>query len=190
MVILGSWGNILQLCPLEVLLGACGSPFSVLHYCQANVCHVWIWDLDRKEGWVPKNWSFQIVILEKTLESPLDFKETKPVNPKGNQSSILIRRTDAEAEAPTLWPPDAKSQLIGKDPDAGKDWRQEEKGMTENEMVGWHCRFNGHEFEQAPGDGEGRGSLACCSPWGCRVRHDWATEQQQKSSHRFSPETS
>ena len=111
-----------------------------------------------------QNWCFQNVVLEKILESPLDCKEIKPVNPKESQSWIFIGRTDAEA--PILWPPDAKSRLIRKDPDAGKDWRQEEKGMTEDEMVGWHHRLNGHEFEQAPGDGEGQGSLACCSPWG------------------------
>ena len=109
------------------------------------------------------------------LESPLDSKEIKPVNPKGNQSWIYIRRTDAEAEAPILWPPNAKSLLIGSVPDAGKDWRQE-KGMTEKEMVGWHHWFDGHEFEQAPGVGDGQGSLACCSPWGLRVGHDWETE--------------
>ena len=97
------------------------------------------------------------------------FREIKPVNPKGNQPSIFTGRTDAEAEAPILWPPDTKSQLIGKDPDAGKDRRQEKKGMTEDEMVGWHHRLNGPEFEQALGDGEGQGSLMCCSPWGCRV---------------------
>ena len=105
------------------------------------------------------------VVLEKTLESPLDCKEIKPVNRKGNQFWIFIGRTDAEAEAPILWPPDVKSRLTGKDPDAGKDWRWEEKGMTEDKMVGWHHRINGHEFEQALGDGEGQGSLACCSPW-------------------------
>ena len=156
MVILGSWGNILLLCPLEVLLGACGSPFSVLHYCQANVCHVWIWDLDRKEGWVPKNWSFQIVILEKTLESPLDFKETKPVNPKENQPWIFIGRADAEA--PKFRPPDSKTQLTGKDLDAEKDWRQEEKRVTEDEMVGWHYWLSGHQFEPTQEDSEGQGS--------------------------------
>ena len=108
------------------------------------------------------------MVLEKTLESPLDCKEIKPVNPKGNQSWIFIGRTaaEAEAEAPVLWPPDVKSQLIGKDPDPGKDWGQEEKGATEDEMVGWHHRRNGHEFEQTPGDSEGQGSLVCCSPWG------------------------
>ena len=104
--------------------------------------------------------------LEKTLESPSDCKEIKPVNLKGNQSWIFIGRTDAEAEAPILWPPDAKNRLIGKDPDAGKDWRQEKKGTTEDEIVGWHHQFNGHEFEQAPGVGDRQGSLACCSPWG------------------------
>ena len=106
------------------------------------------WELDHKEGWVPKNWCFQIVLLEKILESPLDCTEIKPVNPKGNQPWIFTGRTDAEAEAPVLWPPDAKSQLNGKDPDAGKDWRQEDKGMTEDEVVGWHHWLNGHESEQ------------------------------------------
>ena len=126
--------------------------------------HVQIWVLDHKEGWTSKNWCTQIVVLEKTLESPLDCKEIKPVNPKGNQPWIFIGRTDAEA--PILWPPDAKSWLIGKDPDAGKDWRQEEKGVTEDEMVGWHQWLTGHEIEQSPGDSEGQGSLACCSSWG------------------------
>ena len=106
------------------------------------------------------------MVLEKTLESPLDCKEIKPTNLKGNQPWIFIGRTDAEVEAPVLWPPDAKSQLIGKDSDAGKDWGQEEKGMTEDEMVGWHHRLNEHEFEH-PGDG-GQVSLACCSPWACK----------------------
>ena len=126
---------------------------------------VWMWELDYKESWVPKNWCFWIVVLEKTLESPLDSKEVKPVRPKGNQSWIFIGRTDTEAEAPILWLPDAKSRLIGKDPDAGKDWNQEAKGMTENEMVGWLHWLNGHEFEQTPGDSEGQRSLACCSSW-------------------------
>ena len=109
--------------------------------------HVWMWELDYKESWAPKNWCFWTVVLEKTLESPLDCKEIQPVHPKGNQSWIFIGRTDAEAEAPILWPPDAKSWLIWKDPDAGKDWRQEEKGMTEDKMVGWHYWLDGHEFE-------------------------------------------
>ena len=110
--------------------------------------------------------------IEKTLKSPLGCKEIQPVNPKGNQSWISIGRTNVETEAPILWPPDAKNQLIGKDSDAGKDWGQEEKGTTEDEMVGWHHRLNGHEFGQAPGVGDGQGGLACCSPWG----HDWVTE--------------
>ena len=108
------------------------------------------------------------LVLEKTLARPLDSKEIHPVHPKGNQSSILIGRTDAEAETPILWPPDAKVQLIGKDPDAGKDWRREEKGTPDDEMVRWHHWLNGCEFEQALGGGERQGSLACCSPWGCK----------------------
>ena len=125
-------------------------------------------ELDHKEGWVPKNWCFWAVVLEKTLESPLDCKEIQPVHPKGNQSWIFTGGTDAKGEAPTLWPCDVKSQLIGKDPDDGKDWGLEEKGVAEDEMVGWHHWLNGHEFEQALGDGEGQGSLACYSPWGCK----------------------
>ena len=116
-------------------------------------------------------------VREDTLESPSDCKEIKPVNCKGNQSWIFTGRTDAEAETPILWAPDAKNWLIGKDPDAGKDWRQEEKGMTGNEMVGWHHQLYRHEFEQAPGVGDGQGSLACCSPkMSQRVGHDWVTE--------------
>ena len=102
--------------------------------------HIWMWELDYKESWALKNWCFWIVVLEKTLESPLDCKEIQPVHPKGNQSWVFIERTDAEAETPVLWPPDVKNWLTGKDPDAGKDWRQEEKGTTENEMVGWYHR--------------------------------------------------
>ena len=124
-----------------------------------------MWELDHKEDWAPKNWYFWSVVLEKTLENPLDCKEIKPVNSKlGNQSWIFIGRTDAKAKAPILWLPNAKSWLIGKDPDARKDWRQKEKGMTEDQMVGWHHWLDGHEFEQALGDGEGQGSLVCCSP--------------------------
>ena len=126
--------------------------------------HVWMWELDNKESWVPSNWCFWTAVLEKTLESPLDCKEIQPVHPKGNQSWIFIGRTDADAETPILWPPDAKNWLIGKDPDAGKDWRQEEKGMTEDEMVRWHHWLSGHEFEKAPGVGDGQGGLVCCSP--------------------------
>ena len=110
--------------------------------------HVWMWELDHKEGWTLKNWCFRSVVLEKTLESPLDSKEIKPVNPKENQPWIFIGRTDAEAEAPILWPPDAKSWLTEKDPDAGKNWGQEEKAVTEDEMIRWHHWLNGHEFKQ------------------------------------------
>ena len=127
--------------------------------------HVWMWELDHKESWALKNRCFWTVVLEKTLESPLDWKEIQPVSPKGNQPWIFIGKTDAEAETPILWPPDAKIWLIWKDPDAGKDWRQEKKGTTEDGMVGWHHSLDGHEFEQALGVGDGQGSLACCSPW-------------------------
>ena len=125
-----------------------------------------MWELDHKENWVPKNWCFWTVVLENTFESPLDWKEIKTVNPKRNQSWIFIGRT--EAEAPILLPPDAKTQLIGKDPDAGKDWKQEEKGMTEDKMVRLFHWLNGREFEQAPGVGKGQGSLVCCSSWSCK----------------------
>ena len=126
-----------------------------------------------------KNWCFWTVVLEKTPECPLDSKEIKPVNPKGNQSLIFIGRTDPETEAPIFRPPDAKTWLTGKDPDAWKVWGQEEKGMTEDEMVGWHHQLDGHEFEQTLGDSEGQGSLVCCSPVGHRVGHDLVTKQQQ-----------
>ena len=125
-----------------------------------------MWELDHKESWALKNWFFWTVVLEKILESAFDSKDIKPVNPKGNESWIFIGRTDAKAETPILWPPDVKNWLIGKDPDTGKDWRLEKKGMTEDEMVGWHHQLNGHEFEQALGVGNRPGSLACCSPWG------------------------
>ena len=124
-----------------------------------------MWELDHKEIRGLKNWCFWTVVLEKTPESPLDCKEIKPVYPKGNQSGIFIGRTDAEAETPILWPPDAKNWLIWKDSDAGKEWRWEEKGTTEDEMVGWHHRLDGHESEQSLGV-DGRGSLVCWSPWG------------------------
>ena len=126
------------------------------------------WELDYKESSVTKNWCFWTTVFEKTLESPLDCKEIQAVHPKGNRSWIFIRRTNVEAETPILWPPDPKNWFIGKDPDAGKDWKQEEKGTTEDEMVGWHHWLDWHEFEQAPGDGDGQGSLAACSPWGCK----------------------
>ena len=125
---------------------------------------------------VPKNWCLWSVVLEKVLENPLDSTEIKPVNPNGNQPWIFIGRTDAKTEAPILWAPDGKNWLIGKDTDAGKDRREEKKGTTENEMVGWHHRLHGHEFEKALRVGDGQGSLACCSPWGHRVRQDWVTE--------------
>ena len=128
--------------------------------------HVWIWELDYKESWASKNWCFWSVVLEKTLESPLDSKEIKPVHTKGNQSWIFFGRTDVETETLILWPTDAKNWLIGKDPDARKDWRWEEKGTTEDEMIGWHHQDDRHEFEWTLGVGDGQGSLSCCSPWG------------------------
>ena len=127
--------------------------------------HVWMWKLDYKESWVLKNWCFWTVVLEKTLESPLDSKEIQPVPPKGDQSWVFTGRTDAEAETPILWPPHAKSWLIGKDPDAGKDWGQEEKGMTEDEMAGCHHRLNEHGVGWTPGVGDGQGGLMCCCSW-------------------------
>ena len=125
-----------------------------------------MWDLDYKESWAPKNWCFWTMMLEKTLRSSLDCKEIKPVHSKGNQSLIYIGRTDAKAETPILWNSNMKNWLIRKDPDAGQDWRQEEKGATENEMVWWYHQFYEHEFEQAPGVSDGPGGLACYSPWG------------------------
>ena len=126
--------------------------------------HVWMWELNNKESWVPKNWCFWTMVLEKTLEGPLDCKEIQPVHPKGDQSWVVIGRT--EAETPVLWPPHAESWLTGKDSDAGRDWGQEEKGTTEVEMAGWHHRLDGHEFEWTPGVGDGQGGLACCNSWG------------------------
>ena len=119
-----------------------------------------------KKSWEPENWYFWTVMLEKTLESPLDCKEIQPVNPEGNQSWLFIGRTDVEAETPILWPPDVKNWVIWKDPESGKDWRQEEKETIENEMVGWHHKLDGHEFEQAPGVGDGQRIPSCCSLWG------------------------
>ena len=133
-----------------------------------------MWELDYKESWVPKNWCFWTVVLEKTLESPLDCKEIQPVHPKRDQSWVFTGRTDVEAETPILWPPVAKSWLIGKDPDVGKHWGLKEKGITEDEMVGWHHRLNGHEFWQTPGVGDGQGMLRFMGLQG--VGHDWATE--------------
>ena len=159
-----------------------------------------MWELDYEESWVLKNWCFWTMVLEKTL-SPLDCKEIHPVHPKGDQSWVFIGRTDAEAETPIIWPPHAKSWLIGKDPNAGRDWGQEEKGATEDEMAGWHLQLYGHEFEQTPGVGDGQGGLACCSSWGrkesdmterlnwtecltlkmCRyIRHPWKIVSQHR----------
>ena len=134
-----------------------------------------MWELDCEEGWVQKNWCFWTVVSEKTLESLLDCKEVQLVHPKGNQPWISVLPG-------LMWPPDVKNWLIWKDPDAGKDWRWEEKGMIEDEMVGWHHWLNGHEFEQAPGDGEGQGSLASCSPWGLK---GLATTEQLNTSNKI-----
>ena len=139
--------------------------------------YIWMWELDYKESWAPENWCFWTVVLEKTLESPLGCKEIQPVHPKVDQSWVLIGRTDVEAETPVLLPPDVKSWLLSKDPDAGKDWGQEEKGTTEDEMVGWHHQLNGHGFGWTLGVGDGQGGLACLWFMGLqRVRHDWVTE--------------
>ena len=135
-----------------------------------------MWELDCEESWALKNWRFWTVVSERTFVSPLNCKEIQPVHPKGDQSWVFIGTTDAEAETPVLWPPHAKSWLIGKDPDAGRDWGQEEKGTTEDEMAGWHHRLDAHEFGWTLGVGDGQGGLACCDSWGCRVRHNWATE--------------
>ena len=135
-----------------------------------------MWELDCEESLVLKNWCFWTVVLEKTLESPLDCKEIQPVHSEADQSWVFFGRTDTKAETPVLWPPHVKSWLIGKDSDAGRDSGQEEKGMTEGEMAGWHHRLDGHEFEQTPGVGDGQGGLVCCNSWGRRVGHDWATE--------------
>ena len=137
--------------------------------------HVQMWELDHKESWVLKNWCFWTVVLDKTLESPLDCKEIQPVHSKGDQSWVFFGRNDAKTETPVLWPPHAKSWLIGKDSDAGRDWGQEEKGTTEDEMAGWHHRLDGHEFGWTPGVCDGQGGLACCDSWGCKESDttDW-----------------
>ena len=148
-----------------------------------------MWELAHKEGWASKNWYSQTAVLEKVLESPFDCKEIKPLNPKENKPWEFTGRTDAEAEVPILWPPDVKSWLIRKDSEAGKDWGQEEKGMTEDEMVGWHHQLNGCEFEQMPGDDEGQGSLVCCGPWGRKeLDTTWQLNNNKRgSSFRRSP---
>ena len=146
--------------------------------------HVQFWELDYKEGWASKNWCLWTVVLEKTPASTLGSKEIKPVHLTGNQPWILFGRTDAEAKVPILWPPDVKNWLTGKDPDAGKDWGQKEKGKTEDEMAGWHHQCSGHELGQTLGDSERQGGLACCSPWGRRVGHHWMTEHCVSRSQR------
>ena len=143
--------------------------------------HVWMWELDYEESWAPKNWCFWTVVLEKILESPLDCKEIQPVNSEGDQPWVFIGRTDAKAETPILWPPHAKSWLLGKDFDAGRNWGQQEKGMTEDDMAGWHHWLDGREFEWTPGDGDGQGGLACCDLWGHKEldltdQLNWLTE--------------
>ena len=163
--------NCISLCHLFANKG----PYSQCYGFPSS--HVRMWELDQKEGWGPKNWCFWTVVLEKTFESPLGCKEIQTVHPKGDQSGIFIGRTDVEAETPILWPPDVKSRLTGKTPEARLDWRQKEKGTAEDEMVGCHQRLNRHEFGQTPGDDEVQGSQTCCSPWGRRVGHNWVTEQ-------------
>ena len=136
--------------------------------CGFSSSHVWMWGLDYRESWAPKNWCFWTVVLEKTLESLLDCKEIQPVHPEGNQCWIFFEKTDVEVKMLILWPPYVKNWLIWKDPDAGEDWGQEEKGTTEDEMVGWHYQLSGHEFELTLGVGDRQGGLACFSPWGCK----------------------
>ena len=151
------------------------SPSSQIYGFSSN--HVRIWELDYKESWALKNWCFWTVVLEKSLESPLDFKEIQPVHPEGNQSCIFIWRTDAEVETPILWSPHATNWLIGKDRDVGRDWRQEEeKGMTEDEIVGWHHQLNGHEFEQTLGVSDGQETWCAAIHGSQRVGQDWAIE--------------
>ena len=134
-----------------------------------------MWDFDYKQSWAMKNWCFWTMVLEKTLESPLDCKEIQPIHPKGDQSWVFFGRTDVEAETTILWPPDVKRWLIWKDPDTVKDWGQEKKGMTEDEMSGWHHWINGHGFGWAPGVRDGQGGLACCISWCCKEwdRTEW-----------------
>ena len=146
-----------------------------------------MWELEYKESWVLKTWCFWTVVLEKTHESPLNCKEIQPVHPKGDQSWVFIGRTGIEAETSILWPPDEKSWLIGKDLDAGKDWGQEEKGTTEDEMVEWHHWLNGHEFEWTLGVADRQGGLVCCGPWGHKEldmteRLNWTDVSQIQSS--------
>ena len=153
-------------------------PVFVFGVVQSLSGHVWMWKLDYKESWALKNWWLWTVVLEKTLESPLDCKEIQPVHPKGDQSWVFIGTTDVEAETPVLLPPDAKSWLIWKDLDAGKDWGQEEKGTTEDEMTGWQHWLNGHGFGWTLGIGDRQGGLAFCGSWGHKELNtlsDWTT---------------
>ena len=150
-----------------------------------------MWELDCEEGWAPKNWCFWTVVLEKTLESPLDCKEIQPVHSEGDQPWVFFGRNDAKADTPVLWPPHAKSWLIGKDFDAGRYWGQEEKGTTEDEMARWHHGLEGHEFEWTPGVGDGQGGLVCCDSWGHKEsdmteRLNW-TELQRKKKRIYFP---
>ena len=138
------------------------------NHCRWWLSHVWMWELDYEESWALENWCFWTVVLEKTLESPLDCKEIQLVHSKGDQPWVSFGRNEAKAETPILWPPHVKSWLIGKDSDAGRDWGQEEKGTTEDEMAGWHHRLDGRESEWTPGVGDGQGGLACCDSWGRR----------------------
>ena len=163
------------------------------HLPETKQQHVWMWELDCEEGWALKNWCFWTVVLEKSLESPLDCKESQPVLSKGDQPWVFIGRTDAKAETPIFWAPHAKSWLIGKDSDAGRDWGQEEKGTTEDEMAGWHHRLDWHEFVN-PGSWWWTGRPGLLRFTGSqRVRHDWATDltdwlnQQQQQGHRHLP---
>ena len=137
--------------------------------------HVWMWELDYKEGWVPKNWCFRLMLLEKALESLLDCKDIQPVHSERYQPWDFFESNDGKAETPALWPPYAKSWLIGKDSDAGRDWGQEEKGMTEDEMAGWHHLPDGRESQWTLGVGDGQGGLACCDSWG--LKESDTTEQ-------------
>ena len=157
----------------EVVWDIPGAPSSQSYGFSSS--HVWMWELDYKESWALKMMLLNYSVGEDSWESLGQQGDPTPVSPEGNQSWIFSGRTDAEVETPILWPPDAKNWLLWKDPDAGKDWRQE-KGTTEDKMVGWHHRLDGREFEQALGVWNGQGSLPCCSPWGRRVGHHWATE--------------
>ena len=150
--------------------------------------HVWMWELE-KENWAAKNWCFWAVVLEKTLASPLDCKEIQPVHLKGDQLWVFIGRTDVEAETPILGPPDVKSWLIWKDTDAGKDWGQEEKGMTDDEIFGWYPQLNGHEYGWTPGVGDGQGGLACCGSWGS-IESDMTSNWTELNWWQYRKETS